>query len=1477
MTVLNKSWHITEHLDSERGEEAARLIWEDEPAAKTIIDPRTHAFARAMINASVGILKSSKGLIKKMMRRAAAGAEDLAVAQFQGIIEIIQNADDVRATEVRFSLRNIPDGRQLLIVHNGEPVTCHNVLGMALPYLTTKTERTDQRGRFGIGLKTLNRIADSIAIHSAPYHFSGDLLNFDWIQAEAAMPGFYDPVQDTMLVVHLNKAFEEDALHAWFETWHHDNLLFLASVSRFRWCEPDGKTRSERALSFSSWIDAEYTRHNPAIINLKSRRVDGPSVRWTIWQATFEVPSHLHPAHKARSETTDISVAFADGQTPPGLFIGFRTQVSISLPFSLDAQFDPSTSREALIENPWNDWLIDRSSEVVANIAAGLLALDPKTAWSLVPLKDDCVGEKNDPWLTGHFSNAFQKVRNWLGESAVLALPGAKPTLKEVVYEDETLSGLLNDADIEGMVKDRYALHDDARDNNGRWRKVMDALGVSTVVGTGELLESLGNGMFLDKPVKWWGEAGSRLVAHHPANELFNKAFLLSDRNMAVACEAANATDRPLVYDAAPSAFAARWSLLERLHSAYGESDSGKKVIAWLTSNAAFKIHLDAVTELAAFAEYFKGKKFEITDEELREMRDRFDDVPDSEAGRLGPKVGAVLLLDGYLYHSGKPLRQKVTLSESYLCKTIDGENATWSDAAGVTPNIPWIDAKYKAVLKTNVGRWAKRKRVDGSVSRGPHRFLTLLGAETAPRIMHSEERVRGGSPTRMTELRQRNAEQVEYDLLSPDLSHVLRSLQKISKRDTKKRSPALLRTLSRNWERIYAGLMSVPAQHVAIKYIYKRGDVTAAWLNDLRDTKWIAVGRGELVEPRFAVLRTPETQTIYQTFACDVLRKDVHDGLVAALHLITDVRIGDLLTRLEELRDCNKVMDSAQIFQIYRAIAKHCPKGATFSTRIGEITVQELRLRFLDGDGLIYIGDRNWRRPDQVMRGMDIFHGRRKFVPSGTLCDNLWVVLDVAEPNIDDCIQFCRDLAQEPYGANVEAALMDVYRYMEGLVDAAERKHRKKLRNLPLYCNGEWTSARPVFCVENTELRDELVGNVSSLRCWKPPCEVHDFPNLIGMLAIEILNPDLTVKKVGEEAFERGEQMRLRFCHAVDHLSAELARSAPAMRDMISVGWDQLKAIPLFVYENKIPVRANSTVLPPGGVLLSVKALVRKSPPSFYFHEDTIGSRDYGGRVLASFFPPGVRRRIDCEWALAWQKSCETAAEEIRLASDEKRAEAMQETATAINAGPKSKINITPPKSRNSAIKMRTLKESAGPVVGATVQQGKTQLKILTKPNGGKRGLKSSPPEIGNTNESANPVSATAYTNADLEQRGWEILVQALNTSPDQQLLDFRNRHGVGADGVFDWERFVEMKATARGPQTQVELSNNEFERAKQRGSDFILALVSGLENGYMYEVRLIFDPANCANVRPTNGVKLVALQDAPAVIIHFEESDEH
>jgi hypothetical protein len=1294
--------------NAELGAEAARRIWDDE-ADEGIHDPRTPEFACAMVKTSVSILKTSSGLIKKMIDRAAAAAGDLAVAQFQGLIEAIQNADDVGATEVRFALREGRAGRQLLIVHNGQPITCHNVLPMALPFLTTKTERTDQRGRFGIGLKTLRRIATSIAIHSAPYHFSGDQLRFDWIEAEPGLPGFYDPAADTMLALDLHERFDEVELKNWFEAWQDDGLLFLASVGRFRWCDLNGQTIAERSLVFDPWRDAGISTLHEGALALRVREVRGPQVSWTVWRATLVVPTHLHPAHKARSETTDISLAIADGNARPSLYIGFKTLIPVTLPFSLDAQFDPSPSRETIIEDPWNNWLIDRCAEVVGDIAARLLASDPIRAWALIPLGTEQVGKDNDHWVRGRFNAALETMRGVLAQSAAVTIRSGVVALSDLAYEDEVLGGFLTPSDIKTLAPEAQALSIEVRDSQERWRSVLDLLGVSRVIGTAEFLKGFDDGLFADKAPAWWVDAGARLTAAHPAKDLFDRAFLLADNQRALACQARDKTERPIVFGATLSSFAARWNLLDRLHAAYGDSDTGTAVLAWLTANAAFTSHVDAEADLAAFAEQFAAEPRAIRDEELRELRARFDSVSDRRAEKLGPKVGAALLLEGYTFKGGKQQRLKVSPGRAYLCRTLDGENSHWPDAAKHTPGISWIAAKYDAVLKTEAGRWAKRKREDGSVSRGPRRILTLLGAEIAPRLVRSD-RARWGSEARVRELQARGAEQVGYDEVSPDLSRVLKDLQKTSKRDARLRSPALLRTLARHWDRLYADRQTVPAEHVAIKYIHDKGTVTAAWLNELRETSWVAAGRGELVAPDGAVVRTMETESLYGTFVCDIGPGEIDERVAEALRLITDVRVGDLLTHLEGLRDSGEPVDEAHVLRVYRTIAKRCPRVANYSTRIGEISAQNLRLRFLAGNGLIYVGGGQWRRPDQVLRGMDIFHDRNRFVPGGSALSNLWIVLDVHEPDLNDCIQFCRELANSSCDAQAAGALMDVYRYMEHLTGAAERRHKEKLKTLPLACSERWVTTRPVYFVEEAELRKELASAVT-LSFWTPPCDTRDFPNLVTMMGIERLAPELIILAKRDEAMERGESWRQRFGHAVDHLSTELARNDPATRDKIvatSAGsWDGLKAVPLFVYEEPIRVHASIPALSSAGVVVSLKARVMQNPLEIHARCEDIGDRECGGRAIASLFPPEVRRRIDAEWALAWQKSRDTAADAIRLASDEKRAEAMEEQAAKINAGLKRKIKVTPPASRNATAKSRTLKDSVGAVVGAAIQPG--------------------------------------------------------------------------------------------------------------------------------------------------------------------------
>jgi len=183
---------------------AALLVWNEDEATHQLIDPLNPAFAAEFVDALNRHLQSAGRMIHRVLEGAARSAEGTNVEPFHGVVEVIQNADDQGAGEVRFMLRDGPRGRQMLLVHEGLPVTFHHVAGMMLPYVTTKEDDADQRGRFGIGLKTLRRISDRVSVHSGPYHFgSGAGVSIHNVPAEPPVEGFFDADRATMLVLDL--------------------------------------------------------------------------------------------------------------------------------------------------------------------------------------------------------------------------------------------------------------------------------------------------------------------------------------------------------------------------------------------------------------------------------------------------------------------------------------------------------------------------------------------------------------------------------------------------------------------------------------------------------------------------------------------------------------------------------------------------------------------------------------------------------------------------------------------------------------------------------------------------------------------------------------------------------------------------------------------------------------------------------------------------------------------------------------------------------------------------------------------------------------------------------------------------------------------------------------------------------------------------------------------------------------------------
>lgn len=1045
---------------------------------------------------------------------------------------------------------------------------------------------------------------------------------------------------------------------------------------------------------------------------------------------------------------------------------------------------------------------------------------------------------------------------------------GVEVALCDLAYEQESVAGLVGSSDIERLFPAKKAVPEEVRDRQNRWRNVLDQLGRSQTVGTAELLAGFSGFAFGDKAVEWWVEAGDRITQHHAdAGEILGVPCWLGTAGQPTACHAKGSTSRPLVLGGVRSRFCEKWHLLDILHDAYG-GERGAHALAWLRQHAAFSEGTDVEIELAAFAEAYARDPVEISDEDLRELRDSFDKIPDVRADSLGRRIGAALLLDGFTYKSRGRVGKKVSPLQAYLPRALDGDHPHWPDAADGVPGIDWLAASYEDKLRLGANR-PLRKRPDGTVARGPRRFLMLLGAECAPRLVQLQRHV-GTGAIRTKELRETSAEFVKLDYGSPDLDRILNALPRLSKRQRRSRSAALLRTLSRHWARVYAAKQTVIAVHAARVYEHERGKVTAVWLCRLREVAWVAVGDGQLVEAERAVIKSVQTQALYQDseFACGVEEADVSAELAAALRLITEVRVSDLVAHLRQIRDAGKPFELAEVLAVYRTLASFCPDAISGYSRIGDLLAGDLRERFSDGLGLICIGPGQWRKPTELFSGKDVFHQPDRFVPAGAAYQSLWRALDVRKPDLSDCIRYCKELAGQPYARPVEAALIDVYRYMEALGPQAERR---RLKELPLACGSRCTSDRPIYFVDDRELREGLAYALPLELFWTPPCDMRELPNLSKALGLTVLNPALTVAGDLQQALDSGESLRPRFQRGVDHLSNELARNDPSTREKLLITWDELRGLPLFIYDEPFTVIVNDTQLKMGLVHVAMRALLTARPRALHLVRGAIGPRDYGGRVVASLFSRDVQRRIEAEWSASWLASEEAPVEPMRFASDQEHAEALAELARKTESALPQRIKVTAPVRRTASAKPRLLKTFQGGIRDVTVLPGVPPKPAASKPP---TPLATTPPPPSAGGASV-PVTVPAYTNEDVQQRGWEVLTRVLNTTDAPELVDFRRRHGVGADGAIDWKTFVELKATGRAPQTSVEMQNTEYDRARERGLDFILALVSGLEEGERTEVRLILDPAHRATVRPIQGVRLVNLTDAPAVLVRLDNDE--
>ncbi len=322
------------------------------------------------------------------------------------IFEILQNAEDAGATQIRFTL----DKHELTIEHDGKPFTENDVEAITGIGITEKRTDLNQIGQFGIGFKSVFAVTDAPRIHSDPFSFEiRDFIIPEPIEPEVSEPG----TRFRLPFVHNFRSPSDiySHVHTTLTGLDPSVLLFLTSLQRIDWKTPDG----------SGFLHKEsHLRSTQAAVQ-------------EITTDTSEGTHSFLRLDRALPDRAPLRVAMAlslDAQKQPVVYprarlcVFFPTAIRTETGFLLHAPFRTTPNRETVpFDHPDNQRLLDQVSTLVADSLGTLKSLNlltPRTL-SLFPLTTP------DEADTALYSSIFRAVRRSLSASQPL-LPAAGGT-----------------------------------------------------------------------------------------------------------------------------------------------------------------------------------------------------------------------------------------------------------------------------------------------------------------------------------------------------------------------------------------------------------------------------------------------------------------------------------------------------------------------------------------------------------------------------------------------------------------------------------------------------------------------------------------------------------------------------------------------------------------------------------------------------------------------------------------------------------------------------------------------------------------------------------------------------------------------------------------------------------------------------------------------------------------------------------------
>ena len=384
-------------------------------------------------------------LVGEIIESGERFAEQVHSLATRGLQEVVQNADDQGAENIRFGLRVRKRGQtELLIAHDGNPVQLIDVLRMAWPLLSGSRADPEKIGRFGIGLKTLNQLGASLAVHCPPlpgFEIQGGRISR--VKGARAIRRFWDPKRrETLFVLRLHsRQFDFGFFRDWLAGWDASSLLFLRHLRNVSLRDLSGSHKVLKCgievgksrpvdLELSGGVDAQQV----TVKDVASSRT------WTRYSLRCRRPRRLKATHKELSEIVPLHLAIPERGQGTRLYVGLPLEEPCDLPYSCSAPFEPNVERTLLRDD--SELNLDHFCELATAVSITRSAESPKRAWRTVPLDDEGAGAS--AWTQERFGEAVSKHRSQVSKKVRLrTADGATKRLSDLTYEPTQFDGLL--------------------------------------------------------------------------------------------------------------------------------------------------------------------------------------------------------------------------------------------------------------------------------------------------------------------------------------------------------------------------------------------------------------------------------------------------------------------------------------------------------------------------------------------------------------------------------------------------------------------------------------------------------------------------------------------------------------------------------------------------------------------------------------------------------------------------------------------------------------------------------------------------------------------------------------------------------------------------------------------------------------------------------------------------------------------------